>query len=205
MNTLIQKGWSLEKAAAVAVLYDEAFGPKFARAIPDKAKRIQLLSQCFVPEFSFTAIFEDEVIGLAGFQKRDGSLTGGIGMNQLIGELGALKGLWACMVFSLFERKPRPRELVMDGIAVDSRFRGQGIGSRLLDHIISYAANNGFEMVRLDVIDSNPRARKLYESKGFVAVKEEHFPYLRWLIGFSGSTTMVLKVHNSINYSALPY
>ncbi|WP_414122566.1 GNAT family N-acetyltransferase [Vreelandella titanicae] len=82
----------------------------------------------------------------------------------------------------------------MDGIAVDSRFRGRGIGSRLLDSIIAHAVDNGFETIRLDVIDSNPRARRLYESKGFIAVNEEHFPYLKWLIGFSGSTTMVLKV-----------
>lgn len=194
MNVLIQKGFNLEKVEPVAKLYEEAFGAKFASAISDKAKRIQLLSDCFVPEFSFTAIFEDEVIGLAGFQQPNGSLTGGIGMKQLIGKLGTLKGLWACLVFSLFERKPKSQELVMDGIAVDSRFRGQGIGSRLLDSIIAHAVDNGFEMIRLDVIDSNPRARRLYESKGFIAVNEEHFPYLKWLIGFSGSTTMVLKV-----------
>lgn len=194
MNFLIQKGFNLEKAGPVAKLYEEAFGAKFASAIPDKAQRIKLLSHCFVPEFSYTAIFEDEVIGLAGFQQAYGSLTGGIGIQQLIGELGLIKGLWACLVFSLFERKPKAQELMMDGVAVDSRFRGQGIGSRLLDSIIAHAMDNGFETVRLDVIDSNPRAKKLYESKGFVAAKHDYFPYLKWLVGFTGSTTMVLKV-----------
>ncbi|MGQ7288268.1 GNAT family N-acetyltransferase [Vreelandella venusta] len=197
MNFLIQEGFNLEKAGSVARLYEEAFGAKFASAIPDKAQRIKLLSHCFVPEFSFTANFEDEVIGLAGFQQANGSLTGGIGMKQLIGELGLIKGLWACLVFSLFERKPKARELVMDGIAVDSRFRGQGIGSILLDSIIAHAVDNGFKTVRLDVIDSNPRAKKLYESKGFVATKHDDFPYLKWLIGFSGSTTMVLTLADS--------
>ena len=107
MNFLIQKGFSLEKAGPVARLYEEAFGAKFTSAIPDKAQRIKLLSHCFVPEFSFTAICEDEVIGLAGFQQPNGSLTGGIGMKQLIDELGLTKGLWACLVFSLFERQPK--------------------------------------------------------------------------------------------------
>ncbi|MCL7930090.1 GNAT family N-acetyltransferase [Halomonas llamarensis] len=194
MNILIQRGFQLEKAKPVAKLYEQAFGAKFASAISDRAQRIQLLSACFIPAFSFTAIFEDEVIGLAGFQQSDGSLTAGIDMKQLIEELGLLKGLWACLVFSLFERRPKPGELVMDGIAVDSRFRGQGVGSQLLEQIIAYASDNGFETVRLDVIHSNPRARKLYESKGFVAVKYDYFPYLKWLIGFSGSTTMVLKL-----------
>jgi ribosomal protein S18 acetylase RimI-like enzyme len=82
----------------------------------------------------------------------------------------------------------------MDGIVVDSQFRGLGIGSKLLDAIIEYAGENEFETVRLDVIESNPRAKKLYESKGFVVTKKEYFPYLNSLIGFSSSETMVYKI-----------
>ncbi|MFQ3232131.1 MAG: hypothetical protein ACI9DO_003526, partial [Reinekea sp.] len=41
--------------------------------------------------------------------------------------------------------------------------------------------------------------KKLYERKGFKAVKTERFPYLRWLLGFSGSTTMQLSVAGNIN------
>lgn len=198
MDIQIQKGWNLEQADSAAELYEEAFGAKFTRAIPDKLKRIAILSKSFVPVFSFAATSGNDIIGIAGFQVSDGSLTGGIGAKKLIQELGFFSGLWACLVFSLFKRQPKARELIMDGIAVDSGFRGQGIGSELLDQIIHYAAENGFDSVRLDVIDSNPRARKLYELKGFVEVSSESFPYLKWLIGVSGSTTMVLKVENIV-------
>lgn len=197
MEVLVQEGWNIEQAKSVAALYEEAFGAKFSTAIPDREKRIKVLAKSFVPEFSFAATSGREVIGLAGFQTPAGSLTNGIGATQLIKDLGYLKGLRACLVFSLFERKPKPRELVMDGIAVRSDFRGQGIGSRLLDQIILYAVKNGFETVRLDVIDSNPRAKKLYELKGFIAVSTDNFPYLKWLIGFSGSTTMLLKISDT--------
>lgn len=194
MNIQIQKGWCIENSRSAARLYEEAFGAKFVSAIPDRLKRIDILSKSFVPEFSFAAICGNAIIGIAGFQESAGSLTGGMGAKKLIQELGFFRGLWACLIFSLFERKPKAGELVMDGIAVDSAFRGQGIGSELLEKIIHYAAEMGFDTVRLDVIDSNPRARKLYESKGFVAVNSESFPYLKWLIGFSGSTTMVLTI-----------
>lgn len=194
MDIHIQQGWSPEQADLVAGLYDEAFGAKFERAIPDKAKRLVLLAGSFEPDFSFVALQGDRIVGLAGFQESAGSLTGGLGASQLIDTLGVIRGLWACCVFALFERQPEPGELVMDGIAVDRSVRGQGIGSALLDRITGYAADNGFRSVRLDVIDSNPRARKLYESKGFVATRSERFPYLAWLIGFSGATTMVLDV-----------
>ncbi|WP_236702554.1 GNAT family N-acetyltransferase [Thalassomonas actiniarum] len=194
MDIHFQKGWDIAQAHSVALLYEEAFGVKFSSAIPDRLKRVEIIAKSFVPEFSFAAINKNGVVGLAGFQVLSGSLTGGIGATQLINDLGFWKGTWACMIFSLFERKPSARELVMDGIAVNAEFRGQGIGSELLDHIIDYASENGFESVRLDVIDSNPRARKLYESKGFVVLKTEYFPYLQRLIGFSGSTTMVLPI-----------
>ncbi len=90
----------------------------------------------------------------------------------------------------------------MDDIAVDSGFRGQGVGSLLLDHIVNYAKSNGFSSVRLDVIDRNPRARKLCESKGFVAVKVARFLYLKWLVGFSGVTTR-LKQRGNMDISLL--
>ncbi|WP_102505327.1 GNAT family N-acetyltransferase [Salinivibrio kushneri] len=191
MEIAIQQGWPLEQAQKVAELYEQAFGMKFARAIPNQAARVAMLSRCFVPDFSFAAMQNGKVVGLAGFQTQAGALTQGMSAKQLIDSLGLIKGTWACAVLALFERKAASNELVMDGIAVDSAVRGQGIGSQLLDAIMDYAQAHGFESVRLDVIDSNPRARKLYQAKGFVATKEERFPHLKWLVGFSGATTMI--------------
>jgi ribosomal protein S18 acetylase RimI-like enzyme len=194
MNIRIEKGWDKTKSILVAELYDEAFGSKFFRAIPDKKKRIFILSESFIPEYSFAAISDETLVGLASFCVMSGSLSGGIKAKDLIKMLGFFQGIWACFVFSLFERKPKEHELIMDGIVVDSKFRGHGIGSLLLDKIIAYAKENDFDSVSLDVIDSNPRARKLYESKGFVAVQTDSFPYLKWLVGFSGATTMKLDI-----------
>ena len=190
----IQKGWNIQKSQLVAELYEEAFGLKFSVAISSKQKRIDILSKCFVPDFSYSVMVNGKIVGLAGFQTKNGSLTGGMNLNGLIDELGLFKGAWAGLVLSLFERQPIKRELLMDGIVVDDDFRGLGLGSSLLDRIVLHARENDFDTVRLDVIDNNPRAKKLYESKGFIATKTEYFPYLKWLIGFSGSTTMILTV-----------
>ena len=190
----INCGWNAKHSVSVAELYEEAFGSKFSKAISSKQARINILSKCFIPDFSYVALVNDEIVGLAGFQTQDGSLTGNMNMSGLISQLGLIGGIWAGLVFSLFERRPKSRELVMDGIVVDKRFRSRGLGSRLLDRIIMHAEEHGFESVRLDVIDTNPRARKLYESKGFSAKHTESFPYLKWLLGFTGSTTMVFNV-----------
>lgn len=83
---------------------------------------------------------------------------------------------------------------MMDGITVHREMRGLGIGTRLLDEIKRYARENGYSSVRLDVIDTNPGARRLYEREGFVATKTEHFGYLRRILGFGAATTMVYKI-----------
>lgn len=175
-------------------LYDEAFGQKFAVAIPSKEKRILFLKKCFVLDYVIGAVYKDKLIGIAGFQTPEGSLTGGITYSELLSELGVFKGNWAAVIFDLYERKAASKELIMDGIAVHFEARGKGVGGHLLTEIEKYAKEHKFNSVRLDVIDINSKAKALYERMGFKSVKTESYPYLKWLLGFSGSTTMELSV-----------
>ena len=194
-NELIfQRGLPEYFRSSAASLYDEAFGQKFSVAVRSDQKRLSLLEDCFVPEYAIVAITDNKLTGIAGYHTPTGSLTGCITYRYLVSRLGFFKGNWAALIFSLYERKPASGELLMDGIAVHRDFRGIGIGSNLLDEISRYARENKYDQIRLDVIETNPRARKLYERKGFKAVKTEKFPYLRWLLGFGRSTTMVLNV-----------
>jgi ribosomal protein S18 acetylase RimI-like enzyme len=83
----------------------------------------------------------------------------------------------------------------MDGISVSPAARGVGIGTKLLDRIKNYAADEGYLTVRLDVIDTNHAARRLYERQGFVATATVRFGYLRWLLGFAEATTLEYRVN----------
>jgi ribosomal protein S18 acetylase RimI-like enzyme len=82
----------------------------------------------------------------------------------------------------------------MDGIAVSPAARGRGIGSRLLEQLKQFAAHEGYRSIRLDVIDTNPRARQLYERQGFVPTRTASFRHLRWLLAFSSATTLEYRV-----------
>ncbi len=54
------------------------------------------------------------------------------------------------------------------GMGVVEDRRGQGIGSKLFEHTLSYAqANNGIEKIELEVFESNKVAIELYEKYGF--------------------------------------
>jgi len=176
-----------------AALYDDAFGPKFAVAAPDAAKRLSLLSSSLNLSFAFAAIAEDRLVGLAGYKTNAGSFTDGIALGTLTKHLGGLRGIWAACVFSLYERSLKSGELLMDGIVADASARGNGIGTMLLESLVSFARESGYDSVRLDVIDTNPDARRMYERNAFIATSTENFGYLRWFLGFGSSTTLVRK------------
>jgi ribosomal protein S18 acetylase RimI-like enzyme len=186
----IQRGFSDELRSSAAELYDAAFGAKLSIAMPNPISRIAVLAEGFDPRFCFVAISSDELVGIAGFKVAQGSLTGGISFRVLKKNLGILSAIRAVVVLALFERKQLADQLLMDGIGVSPKMRGSGIGTKLLHTLTEYARKEGYRSVRLDVIDTNPAARRLYERVGFVPGKTEHFAYLKWLLGFGAATQM---------------
>jgi RimJ/RimL family protein N-acetyltransferase len=54
------------------------------------------------------------------------------------------------------------------GMSVLAPYRGQGIGSRLLDSVVAWAKRRSIRRLELEVLSNNPGARRLYERVGFV-------------------------------------
>jgi ribosomal protein S18 acetylase RimI-like enzyme len=186
----VQRGFPDELRSLAAELYDAAFGAKLSVAIPNPISRMAVLKEGFNPEYSFVALSGGEMVGIAGFKTAQGSLTGGISFRVLKEEIGYWCALRAILVLALFQRKQVAGQLLMDGIGVSPKMSGSGIGTKLLHSLIGYAKEEGYRSVRLDVIDTNPAARRLYERVGFVPVKTEQFAYLKWLLGFGAATQM---------------
>ncbi|MFB0618144.1 GNAT family N-acetyltransferase [Streptomyces sp. AGS-58] len=174
----------------VAALYWEAFGRKLGPALDPPDAGRAFLARHLNRDRGVTALVDGEVVGVAGYQAGGRGLTGGSAADVL-SAYGLLKGLLPRLaVLALFRRTPGEGDLVMDGIAVDARHRGSGIGTLLLREIAAIGAENGCRRIRLDVIDTNPRARALYERHGFTARRTEQTPWLRRPLGFGAVTTM---------------
>lgn len=60
--------------------------------------------------------------------------------------------------------------------------------------VFDFARKRGMRAVRLDVVDTNPDARRLYERLGFAPVRTRRCPYLFRRMGFSAFTTMVEEI-----------
>jgi ribosomal protein S18 acetylase RimI-like enzyme len=80
--------------------------------------------------------------------------------SQPAGLLIALEG------FSTFAARPL---LNLHDIAVVPRFRGLGIGSRLIEAAVEEARRRGCVKLTLEVLEGNTRAKALYERLGFRA------------------------------------
>ncbi|MFB9326503.1 GNAT family N-acetyltransferase [Paenibacillus aurantiacus] len=60
----------------------------------------------------------------------------------------------------------------IEGVRVDGRYRGQGIGEQLFRHAIDAARREGCGMVQLTTDKQRPDAHRFYERLGFAASHE---------------------------------
>lgn len=186
----IEDGLRPDHRDAAVDLFWDAFRDKLAPVMKPEAKAKAFLSRAVDPDHAISAISAGgTLIGVAGFKTPAGSFVGG-GIGDLSEVYGWSGGVWRGMLLSVLDRAIAPGELLMDGIFVAAGARGQGVGTALLDAIKQRAQTMGCDHVRLDVIDSNPRARMLYERQGFVTRHTARSWPFNHIFGFQASTRM---------------
>lgn len=186
----ITDGFSPREAHTAARLFWSAFSGKLGALMGPGPRALAFLAEVMDPAFALSARDgTGRLIGLAGYKTERGALVGG-GWAEMRRHYGPLGGLCRAPLLSLLERDTAPGVLLMDGIFVAPEARGSGAGTALLSAVKARARALGLASVRLDVIDTNPRARALYEREGFTAGAEHHLGPLRHLFGFRSSTEM---------------
>lgn len=73
--------------------------------------------------------------------------------------------------------------LYIDSVAVDSKFGGRGIGTKLIQRVVEHARETNIPAVTLNVDQDNPAAARLYERLGFrkdkvIEIAGSHFDYM---------------------------
>lgn len=190
----IAVGFGPEHRQAAANLYWNAFSRKLDHAIGPKDRGLGLIERSLDPSRAVAAFQQDELVGLAGFSL-DGTALTNIRARDILKEFGPWSGLRRIAWASILHRTPGSDELLVDGIVVRADRRGHGIGTKLLFRLFDVALAHQKRVVRLDVVDTNPAARRLYEKLGFLEIKTERVPFLRRVMGFSAATTMERPVN----------
>ncbi len=169
-------------------LYCEALQAKLTPFLGPPDRAMHFLAPAMRGDRAFVATDGSQILGIAGFQEDRIGLFD-VGLAPLWREYG-LSGPIRAIGLAALDRREARDTLLMDGIAVDTAARGRGIGTGLLAAICNHARNLGKTHVRLDVIDTNPRARALYERQGFVAGETVGLGLLRLIFPFRAVTTM---------------
>lgn len=179
---------------AAADLFWQAFSGKLGKVMGPKGKAVGFFAHVLDPSHGIAAVDPaGNLLGMAGFKTAHGALIGGE-VSDLCRTYGWFGGLWRSVLLSILERDTDRDTLLMDGIIVTEQARGQGVGTALLDAVTRQARQLGKSWVRLDVIDSNPRARSLYERRGFVPTGDVELGPFSRVFGFRKATTMRLDV-----------
>jgi len=190
MQIQITAGFASHHRDQAALLFWQAFKGKLGPVMRPERKALAFVSSVLDPAHAISATAPDgALLGIAGFKTAQGAFVGG-SLTDMAKSYGWIGATWRGLLLSMLERDLQDDTLLMDGIFVTLEARGQGVGTKLLSAIKAEAANRRLSQIRLDVIDSNPRARALYQREGFVPGEVTHLGPLKHLFGFNKATTM---------------
>lgn len=193
---IVQKGASTDQLDILASLYYEAFEQKFKPILGSKEIAVTLLKADLRPQNAIVALYRQEVVGLVSLRYKGSQPFFDLRFSTLKNHYGWWEASKRILTATILadDSTPNREVLTIESIAVSAAYRGKGIGTLLLDYVRNFARSEGFKRIKLEVIDVNQAARKLYEREGFVAVKNQHYGWLTKSMGFAGSTTMVLEL-----------
>ncbi len=190
----IRFGLPEDHRAEAAVLYWQAFGGKLGRVLGPEPMALRFLQRVMRADHCLTAIDDDgRLLGIAGFKTPESSFAGG-SLADLRAVYGRFGGFWRGIALQLLGRDVDNQRFLLDGLCVSDSARGQGLGTALLEAVVAEARSRGYHAVRLDVVDTNTRARALYERRGFVLDHTAGIGPLRLIFGFRAAHTMVRPI-----------
>ena len=192
--TRIEAGFTDADRATIAALYWGAFGPKLGRALGPRAEAEAYIAKCLMPENALIARnAAGKVVGVIGFKTMTSGLVAG-GFGPLRGHFGLFGATWRYALLAALPQDVDNTRFLIDGLFVAEEARGTGLGTRLIWALADRARAQGYRQMRLEVVDTNLRAKALYHRLGFVAAGRIDMGLRALIFGYDSATTMVLDL-----------
>ena len=180
-----------QKSEAVD-LFLEGFG-HFMIFSKDETAKKKLFTEIFDPELFICYMEENRVLGLMGLgtnKKRPIDFKKEICQKYF----GRIKGTLISKQMNAIFQKPAvssDRELYLDTLVTDSKFRKKGIGTILINEASSFG---DYDSLIVEVFSDNENAIRFYEKNSFITVKENKASVMRFL-GSGYPIVMERKIH----------
>ena len=178
-------------SAKIARMYFDIFSRKLGAVLGRRAA-VAMIADHIIADRIIVALDREEIVGIAGL-KYDGKGFFAPDRRGFLKHYGPLAGRVRAGLWSSVQTNPRPHQLLLDGLGVQADFRNRGIGTALLEAVDRRARELDKTEVVLEVVDTNPRARSLYERFGYRTVLTTR----RWmfrLAGFSAANLMLRRL-----------
>ena len=164
-----------QKLRVARIIFD-AFEDKYKHIFGPRKKSIYAIMQFLRDDRTIVALQKDVVVGVGGLKfGGKGFIDPSLSPIVRILKLGTPKAV--VMGWFFYLGRVEEKELFIDSLAVIKDLRGKGVGSSLLKFIIDFARSRGYLKVKLQVIEKNWRAKKLYEKKGFKEGRILNIPF----------------------------
>ncbi|MCG8453192.1 MAG: GNAT family N-acetyltransferase [Spirochaetales bacterium] len=196
MGTSIQLGLPSHISSKQAVdLYFQAFGKK-ERHLTLFSNDEQTMKNYLEHSMNWNAVLfathENKLLGMCGIQKGMNPGPFSTQIAPLIAHFQIWGGWWRWILRWLQRTIDSWKEDVLhiEFLVVNPDVRNQGWGSKLLDCAEDEARKQGCKALGLEVIDTNPRAKSLYQRKGFQTIQHYSTQWLTRRAGFSSLEKM---------------
>lgn len=169
---------------AIASIIQEAFWDKMAWYFHkvSKEEAFILIEKAITYNMGFYYKENDKVLGVA-LLSRTGVPYLNIGP-EIRKKIGFWRGWLLSISYGMMSK--RKDQLYLQMLGVSPMSRGKGVGTKMLTYLFALAREEGMKKVILDVIDTNPKAKNLYEREGFVLTKYINTKLFTRNMGFNG-------------------
>jgi ribosomal protein S18 acetylase RimI-like enzyme len=180
--------------SSLADIYFQAFGRKVTALIrPERIAREIIIKSLNYDMALYAFDVSKNLVGFLGFHTDSREFTSYRYRNfrEYFNALNAFIK-WVILRFSM--PRIQKNDIRIDSIAIETSCRGQGIGTALIENFSDFARTNNFKKIYLEVVDTNPEAKKLYNRLGFNTKKRVRYYFFTRRAGFSAEDIMVKEI-----------
>ena len=181
-----------QRIRTIEILY-YAFEQKIRALIKSKEKALAIYNKSLKNDQVFYALLDGNVVGFIGMHYENKTFLE-FKYRNLRKYFNPLQSYFIYRIYKLTSPKIKDDVLRIASIAVDKSVRSLGIGTQLINKVFGFAKNKGFKEVILEVVNTNPKAKALYERIGFKEKKIVRYYFLTRSAGFSSEYIMSYKL-----------